>query len=65
MKAIRLIPVLLAALAVVGCTSNKRMAYDDTYYSPYGEPRGEMAGRNGGSVSPGVSSSSTYDYQTY
>ena len=61
----RIIPVLLAAMAVIGCTSNKRMAYDDTYYSPYSAPRGETADRNGGSVSPSISNSSTYDYQTY
>ena len=66
MKAIRIIPVLLAALAVVGCSSNKRMAYDDTYYSPYNTASNHRADRsNGGSVTPSISSSNTYDYQAY
>ena len=64
MKAIRIIPVLFAALVMVGCSSNKRMAYDDTYYSPYNNPRAKNANSNG-SVTPSISNNSTYDYQAY
>ncbi|MBR3698347.1 MAG: hypothetical protein IKM85_02365, partial [Bacteroidales bacterium] len=62
MKAIRIIPIMLAVLAIAGCSSNKRMAYDDTYYSPYNPPRSQRADNT---VSPSISSSGTYDYQAY
>ena len=60
MKAFRIIPVLVAALIITSCSSNKRMAYDDTYYSPYNKTKA-----NTGTVSPSISSSSSYDYQAY
>ena len=62
MKAIRIIPIMLAVLAIAGCHSNKRMAYDDVYYSPYNPPRSQQADRT---VTPSISSSGTYDYQAY
>ena len=64
MKAFRIIPVLFAALVFVGCSSSKRTAYDDTYYSPYRAQRSYQVNRNGGSVSP-VTTSANYDYQAY
>ena len=63
MKAFRIIPLLVAALIISSCSSKKRMAYDDTYYSPYNTSSGQYA-NNGGAVTPSVSSS-TYDYQAY
>ena len=60
MKAIRIIPVLFAAFVIAGCGSNKKMAYDDTYYSPY-----NRAKANSNTVTPSVNNSSTYDYQAY
>ena len=62
MKAIRIITVLMAGLMAVGCSSNKKMAYDDTYYSPYNH--GGRHHTNGSSTS-GISSNATYDYQAY
>ena len=64
MKAFRIIPVLFAALVFVGCSSNKRTAYDDTYYSPYRASRGQQVNQNGGTVSP-ITTNTNYDYQAY
>ena len=64
MKAFRIITVLFVAIVLAGCSSSKRTAYDDTYYSPYKAPRGQQADRNGGTVSP-ISTNTNYDYQAY
>ena len=61
MKAFRIIPVLLAVMVIASCSSNKKTAYDDTYYSPYNKAKANHSG----TVSPSVSSSSAYDYQAY
>ena len=36
MKTFRIIPII-AMMVLVGCRSNKQIARDDVYYSPYGE----------------------------
>ena len=54
----------MAGLMAVGCSSNKRMAYDDTYYSPYNHPGRHYTSSSGSSTS-GISSNATYDYQAY
>ena len=64
MKALRFIP-LIALMALVGCSTNRQMAKDDTYYSPYGNTGGQMTKGNGSYVSPSISSNSEYDYQAY
>ena len=64
MKAIRLIPII-ALLAIVGCKSNKQLAKDDIYYSPYGNSGGRMTTSNGSYVNPSISSNTEYDYQAY
>ena len=63
MKALRLLP-FIALIAFASCSSNRNMAKDDTYYSPYGNT-GQMATGNGSYVSPSISSNSEYDYQAY
>ena len=64
MKALRLIPVI-ALMVFASCSSSRKTAYDDTYYSPYGNQGSRMTTSNGSYVSPSVSSSSEYDYQAY
>ena len=64
MKAFKLLPIIAAAV-LFGCSANRQVAKDDTYYSPYGNTGSRMATGNGSYVSPSVSSSSEYDYQTY
>ncbi len=63
MKTLRIIPVMLAALMIAGCSSSKRTAYDDTYYSPYNSHSSQVRG-NGGTITPSTGTSS-YDYQAY
>ena len=64
MKAFRILP-FIALMAFAACSSNKQMAKDDTYYSPYGNTGSRMAAGNGSYVSPSISSNSEYDYQAY
>ena len=64
MKTLRIIP-FIALFAFVACSSNKQMAKDDVYYSPYGNQGGRMTTGNGSYVSPSISSNSEYDYQAY
>ena len=65
MKALRLVPIIALMVAFVGCSSSRHIAQDDTYYSPYGNTGSRLATGNGSYVSPSISSSSEYDYQTY
>ena len=64
MKALRLLP-FIALMAFASCSSNKQMAKDDIYYSPYGNTDSRLATSYGSYVSPSISSKSEYDYQTY
>ena len=64
MKAFRILP-FLALMVFVGCSANRHVAKDDTYYSPYGNTGSRVASGNGSYVSPSISSNSEYDYQTY
>ena len=50
-------------MAFVGCKTNRQVAYDDVYYSPYGNR--QMASGNGSYVSPSITSNSDYNYQAY
>ena len=63
MKTFRIIPII-AMMVLVGCRSNKQIARDDVYYSPYGES--QMSGIDGSSyVNSGITGKSQYDYQNY
>ena len=64
MKIFRILPII-ALMAFASCSSNRHMAQDDVYYSPYGNKAGRMTTSNGSYVSPSISSNSTYDYQSY
>ena len=64
MKALKFLS-LIALMALVGCSTNRQTARDDTYYSPYGNTGGQMTKGNGSYVSPSISSNSEYDYQAY
>ena len=64
MKAFRILPIL-ALIAFASCSTNRQMAQDDTYYSPYGNTGSQMTSGNGSYVSPSISSNSEYDYQAY
>jgi hypothetical protein len=65
MKAFRLLPAL-ALLVIVGCSSNKHLAQDDVYYSPYGDGGSKLASSSSGSyVSSSISNNAEYDYQSY
>ena len=63
MKTLRIIPMMLAALMIASCSSSRRTAYDDTYYSPYNNGNSQVRS-NGGTITPSTGSS-TYDYQAY
>ena len=64
MKTLRLIPII-ALMAFASCTSSRQTAYDDTYYSPYGNTGSQLTTSNGSYVGPSINSNSEYDYQAY